>query len=575
MSEPLQPVAFEAPTDPTPAIRGLLLDSPEAWSAGDPERQAFLGRLLMLPVTVKWVHDELLEQLNREDDPVVAAWAEHKFREEALTGKHYAWIQILRFLSHDRSTRKDTKGPVVRLDICSAVPLAAEFFRSLDFYRHGKYAKSLVDDYVGGAAEHIETEVTDEELLYELLKSKSWTARLLLVSNLQAVIHTLSADDFESSTPIDEIAADRLMFLSAHSRSFFRTAKDKRHYEGRMSIDTAVTETDLTLVEQLADKGRPTDEAIKARIAREERCRLLTAQHYEYLGKSESDEEPLTTKEARTLKRRLQEDLDQGTLQQIKEIDPLGTHRAADLIYKLCRRLCREALDRGMLRPTSTISVDIADPTELVQAAPESFLYDMRRSGLYRRTLIRLMQREEVGQHIRADVLDPAFWATIKDDSITHITCIEGFMSSPGTGAAVDVVTQAANTTDDDGTLDRLSRHAACMTMFDKLKENGHMLFFRWGGNVSPDEQAELEDIIKDLQSKGAKTTIVQYRRDILMAAMESSTNDTSLIGISPVFDIDGPPDEQFKLLLVQKETGSLLLAKRVQQKREMLKTPG
>lgn len=545
MTEPLQPATFEAPSEPAPNVEISLLDSPEACLGKLPGIESYLGEVALIPAMEPGFYEELREEVQAEKTFPERALT-YKIFEDQKEGQHFAWVQLLRFLSHSRRARKETEGAVLHLDVCSSVPLGSELQRSLDFTRCEIYASGLIENLLGQEIEPIYGDPQATELVRKFLAPKRSLPRQLLKSHLRRVLYTIGEDEAQPGTAPEQLSsllAGRLMFESAWGTDLYVTGRDHGHYEGRMAIDTTVHETDKTLLDMASEVGTPTAKAIEAR----ENHRRELDELRESFGK------PQSNKEKHELNR-LKGEVDKKYAGAVNEVEPIGRHRAADVLYDICKSLAESAVAGNMARPLRSISIDREDPNRLIAEAERSFERETRRMGLYYRSLERLAMPPEIGDHHTADILDPSYWEQIPDNSVSLITSFEGFPllfeepEEPVPGV--------------------LTIEEAAGVLYQKLKVNGYLVLFAWGINGElANGQPTLKKIIANWSEQGADISVKYYRRDILLEAI-SNSYDISLIGKSAIFDPDGDPDDLLELMVVQKSEDAVRLAAQMRKGR-------
>lgn len=545
MKDSLQPATFEAPNEPALSDDISLLDSPEARLRRLPGMESYLGKIALIPTMEPGFYEELSEEVRAEEAFPERALT-YKILKDRREGQHFAWVQMLRFLSHSRRARKETDGPVLHLDVCSSVPLGSELQRSLDFTRCEIYAKGLIESLLGQEAESTYGDPQATELVRKFLAPKRSLPRRLLKSHLRRVLYTIGEDEIEpggSPGQLSYLLANRLMFESAWGRDLYVTERSHEHYEGRMAIDTTMYEAEETLLDLAAKLGAPTVGAIEAR----ENHRRELEELRERFGKPQStiDKQELN---------RLKGEIDKKYAPAVNEVQPIGRRRAADALYDICKSLARSAIAENMARPLRSISIDREDPGTLITEAERSFERETRRMGLYYRSLERLAMPPEIGDHHTADILDPSYWEQIPDNSVSLITSFEGFpllFNEP-----------------EEPVPGMLTIEEAAGVLYQKLKVNGYLVLFAWGINGElANGQPTLKKIIANWSEQGADISVKYYRRDILLEAV-SNSYDISLIGRSAIFDPDGNPDDLLELMVVQKAENAVRLAAQMRKGR-------
>ena len=501
-----------------------------ALSERDPGLERYLARVALAPVMRHGFYDGFGNDgsLDNATVPDIPAG-------EDLDGGHYSW---LRFSHHRDRALEKTGGPFTTLDLCCAVPYYAELHRARNFANCLHNAETLV----GAALASPNTSLNnnqgsvDDYVLGEVQKrfhSKAMV-RHLLVSHVRRVLYGFD----ESEVPphcqrqeTEKIMRERLRYEACYGKTFYTTphhSQNPGYYEGRLGIDTTSQELDTTLVDLLADFNVRSAAAVAASV--------MLYQKVGAAPPSTASKEDKAAYKTRNMKEFMQ------VKDKVEATEKLGELRASNVLKIITDQISHAAVQQRLTRSWRVMSVDIADPLALFEAAESSFDAATRADGLYHRARHRLLLGAEYGgDHYQANIFSQKFWDKIPDDSIAFMTNIEGFpfqfLHAEGRPGDYPSYMQTAT------------------NMYRKLQQGGYMIFFPWEVQGKTNEwRILLENVIRLWQELpfDGDVAIKLYRRDKLARFMTDYETST-VLPRSPIFLPPGRPDDLFELMVVQK----------------------
>jgi len=199
----------------------------------------------------------------------------------------------------------------------------------------------------------------------------------------------------------------------------------------------------------------------------------------------------------------IQEEFSKFTLESLLK-EALGGKDPKDIIIETASYLAQQSM--RLKRPFAVLSLDIEDPTKILDEGENSFPYELKRTEFYEEA--KNMER----LHVRGDI----FALPLKPESLSYISCIEGY---PFYFPEFD-----------------LEAHIRFIqSVIDVLKLGGRAVFFPWHfinqNGPQGDILKSIEDYLRDQKMEIVK---IRYPRYVLENIM--GEREMALTSHSPLF---------------------------------------
>ena len=455
---------------------------------------------------------------------------------EVLAGSEvpgYAWERLPRFVAEIRGMFSDSKADeLVALDVCSNVPQYAQLMRCVHFKRSGKKAAGLGRELYSGGNARSMSELDPELPALSGLAARNKLGRSLLVASMQEVLYGLTAEESRSPGALRE----RIHDVLGRRTAVFETDRGNETAEQSWGYKTHEEEKGVTYRETLLELTVPTAEAHQARAELRALGRQATAERIRLEDPSRAYQLRIDFNGSSA-----DDEFMQTLYEKARESEPVDEELIDALIDWQVDFLVQNIVDNSTYKPFRSLSLDFADPFEMVLSSRATSPDTTLNSQMYSHAVHSAFNEHE---HIQGSIFNLNH---LPDHSLSVITCIDGWPFHFEFGDAElnevgDMVDIAVDTLE---------------TWYRKLASGGRIVIFPWA-SIDGDDIAKiaLDKVVEQLAKRISHgIDRKQFHRDTLYDWMSTSDLETA-DSLSPIFTTN---DRTFEALIIRKPRDSMV----------------